>query len=238
MLASRVSFDSGFADLYRSAEWLVSGLYRPSAARIWLSSADSEVRPPVPLSRLTTAHSRLPSRLPAPGTAVMFSVTWLRVTTSPSRFRLSGPRTRLSTWQPTAALAARLVFTESVTVWFTVPSEVPLASVSVPLSTPVARSTPFTTLNFCGVNVPLNLPVPSELVNVPLTTEVRCPTDDAGAEATVFPVVAETAAPAEAAVSPVSAITDPAEIAIIFTDGAFIAPSFISGREFDALHVT
>ncbi|HXP57544.1 MAG TPA: hypothetical protein VN847_21440 [Streptosporangiaceae bacterium] len=71
-----------------------------------------------------------------------------------------------------------------------------------------------------------------------MTTEVRCPTDDAGAEATVLPVVAETAAPAEAAVSPVSAITDPAEIAIIFTDGAFIAPSFISGREFDALHVT
>src|ERR1700759_53699 len=207
MLASRVSFDSGFADLYRSAEWLVSGLYRPSAARIWLSSADSEVRPPVPLSRLTTAPSRLPSRLPAPGTAVMFSVTWLRVTTRPSRLRLSGPRTRLSTWQPATALAAAPVFTESVTVWFTVPSDVPLALVSVPLSTPVACSTPLVTLNLWGVNVPLKVPLPAEFVNVPFTTEVRLPTDAAGAEATVFAgadVVADTAAPAARAVSPVT----------------------------------
>ncbi|HEX3751190.1 MAG TPA: hypothetical protein VHW06_11575 [Streptosporangiaceae bacterium] len=61
-----------------------------------------------------------------------------------------------------------------------------------------------------------------------MTTEVRFPTDDAGADVTVLPAVAETAAPADAAVSPVSAITEPAEIAIIFTDGTFIAPSLIS----------
>jgi hypothetical protein len=124
-------------------------------------------------------------------------------------------------------LAAALLLTESVTVWLTVPSEVPLASVSVPLSTPVALTTPFTTLNLLGVNVPLKVPVPSEFVNVPLTTEVRLPTDDAGAEVTVFAVVAETAAPAAVALIPVSATTEPAEMAIIRKDGAFIAPSFI-----------
>src|ERR1700743_753154 len=165
--------------------------YRPSAARLSFSSADSEARPPVPvpLSRLATAHSRLPSRLPAPGTAVMFRCTWFSVTTRPSRLRLSGPSTRLSTWQPSgAALAAALVLTESVTVLFTVPSELPLASVSVPLSTPVAWSTPLTTLNDDGGDVPLKAPLPSELLKVPVTTEVRLPTEDAGAAVAFFAV--------------------------------------------------
>jgi hypothetical protein len=39
-------------------------------------------------------------------------------------------------------------------------------------------------------------------------------------------------------VSPVSAITEPAEIASIFTDGAFIVPTLLFGRELDAIHVT
>ena len=50
---------------------------------------------PVPLRRLVTAHRVLPSRLPAPGTAVV-EHDWIGiVTTSPSTFRLSGPSTRL-----------------------------------------------------------------------------------------------------------------------------------------------
>lgn len=47
-----------------------------------------------------------------------------------------------------------------------------MASVSVPFSGPVASSTPFTTLNEVGVNVPLKVPVPSALVNVPVTADV------------------------------------------------------------------
>jgi hypothetical protein len=84
------------------------------------------------------------------------------------------------------------------------------------------------TLNFWGVNVPLNVPLPAEFVNVPFTTEVRLPTDAAGAEVAVFAgvdVVAVTAAPAALAVSPVSATTEPAEMAIIRMDGTFIVPS-------------
>jgi hypothetical protein len=82
---------------------------------------------------------------------------------------------------------AALVFTEPVTVWFTVPSDVPLALVSVPLSTPVACRTPLVTLNFWGVNMPLKVPLPAEFVNVPFTAEERLPADAAGAEVAVLP---------------------------------------------------
>ncbi len=81
------------------------------------------------------------------------------------------------------------MLTESVTVLLTVPSEFPLASVSVPLSTPVASSTPLTTLNDRGVKVPLKVPWPSALLKVPVTTEVRLPTEDDGAAETAFVVV-------------------------------------------------
>jgi hypothetical protein len=71
-----------------------------------------------------------------------------------------------------AAPAAPVVWTGSEVVCETLPRDVPLASVSVPFSRPVASSTPFTTLNEVGVNVPLKVPVPSALVNVPVTADV------------------------------------------------------------------
>src|SRR5580704_3622012 len=149
-----------------------SGGYR--AARIWLSRLAIPLSAPPLFSRLATAQSRSPSS--EPGTAVMFRWTWLRVTTRPSRSRLSGPRTRLRTLHAAAAgaaaAAARLVWTGSVAVWETLPRDEPLASVSVPFSAPVASSTPFTTLNEVGVNVPLKVPFPSALVNVPVTADV------------------------------------------------------------------
>src|SRR4051794_2212024 len=49
-------------------------------------------------SRFVIPHSRLPSRLPAPGTASMRTLIWLVRTTRPSRFRLIGPSTRLRIW--------------------------------------------------------------------------------------------------------------------------------------------
>src|SRR5690348_14098001 len=183
-----------------------------SRARIWLSSdviwPRTPDRPP-PFSRAATAHSRLPSRLPAPGTAVMFRCTWLSVTTRPSRLRFNDPSTRSRTWHARtwlvalalAPLVVAPVLTGMVTVWLTVPSLVPLASVIVPLSRPVASRTPLATENFFGVKVPAKVPWPSALVNVPVTVEVIVPGTAAGAAAAGVAAAAREAACAVAALA-------------------------------------
>src|SRR5690348_8375473 len=88
-----------------------------------------------------------------------------------------------------------------VTVWLTVPSLVPLASVIVPLSRPVASRTPLATENFCGVKVPAKVPWPSALVNVPVTVEVIVPGAAAGAAGAAAAGVAAAARKAACAVA-------------------------------------
>ena len=59
-------------------------------------------------SGFETAHSRLPNKLPAPGTAVMFSTIGLgTVTTSPKISKLIGPSVRLRIGQLAEALSQR-----------------------------------------------------------------------------------------------------------------------------------
>jgi hypothetical protein len=59
-----------------------------------------------------------------------------------------------------------------------------------------------TTLNFCGTNVPAKVPVPSALVNVPVTVDVMLPGDAAGADVAAREVCALVAAPAAVADTP------------------------------------
>jgi hypothetical protein len=68
--------------------------YNPKPPRIWFSRLVMLVRAPPLFSRFATSHSRLPSRFPGPGTAVIFRLIWLRSITRPSRSRCNGPSVR------------------------------------------------------------------------------------------------------------------------------------------------
>src|SRR6478735_556438 len=135
---------------------------RLRAPRIWLSSACSWPRRPasgVPSSSPATAHSRLPRRLPAPGTAVMSSLTWFSWTRRPRMLRSSGPSTRLRMLHAAALAATRpvsglpLIFLIGM---FWTPENVVLgpASLMTPFRKPLTYMTPSRWMTLIGVNEP------------------------------------------------------------------------------------
>src|SRR5882762_4739262 len=67
---------------YRPCRTVIKLLSRP--INVWLGL----------FSRLAILHSKLPSRLPGPGIALMSRTIWLVVTVSPKTLRLMGPSTR------------------------------------------------------------------------------------------------------------------------------------------------
>lgn len=82
-----------------------------------------------------TAQRRLPSRLPAPGTAVTSSDTGARSMTRPSRLRFSGPRSRLRMLQPPVTARS----------WIGAVKVVPPAGSPVPVMVPESCRAPLTT---------------------------------------------------------------------------------------------
>ena len=81
----------------------------------------------------------------------------MRLTTSPSKFRCSGPSVRLRIWQvdPLGVPTDRATFPDVI-----VPSNAPVWSINVPTKVPVRTSVPFLTPKPCGLSVPVNTPVP------------------------------------------------------------------------------
>lgn len=142
----------------------VRSRYKPSAARIEFNAEAIPLRGPPPFSKFETLHKRLPSRLPGPDCATMFTLIGLgMLTINPSTFRFRGPRVSVRIGQVPVAT------TGAATLFNTVVIDCPAALVSVATRFPTATNWgwfvvgSFCTAKWLTFKTPVIVPLPSAL---------------------------------------------------------------------------